>query len=189
LIEKTSVEIVEQWAQYRHKGEPKLTGLTEEDLRTHYPSIPKTLSRRNRVTRSVHCECTLVMKIVDDYVQQGTTPTGNLEVGVSKSLCNLCAVFLSLIHTSYPNITIMVSTNHGKNVAGWRLPLSVSAEVGRMLERHVQSSVEEIRSEALRERRSTSAPRVAGSQYDSRSAAATDQKMYDGSLSWSWAGL
>jgi len=183
------VEIVEQWAQYRHKGEPELTGLTEKDLRIHYPSIPKTLSRRNRVTRSVHCECTLVMKIIDDYVQQGITPTGNLEVGVSKSLCNLCAVFLSLVHTSYPNITIMVSTNHGKNVAGWRLPLSVSAEVGRMLERHVQSSVEEIRSEALRERRSTSAPRVVRSKHDRQGAEDTVRKANEGLYKWSMAGI
>jgi len=105
------------------------------------------------------------MKIIDDFVQQGTTPSMNLEVGVSKSLCNLCEAFMGLAKTSYPNITITISTNHGKNVAGWRLPPSVSPEISRMLEHHVQSSVEEIRSKAVRERRSDSASRVAGSSY------------------------
>jgi hypothetical protein len=129
------------------------------------------------------------MKIIDDFVQQGRTPTGNLEVGVSKSLCNLCAVFMSLVRTSYPNITITVSTNHGKNVAGWRLPLSVSPEVGRMLERQVQRSVEEIRSEVLRERRSTSDPRVAGSQHDRQGVETAVWQANEGLFEYSWPGV
>ena len=129
------------------------------------------------------------MKIINGFFQQGTTAAVNLEVGASKSLCNLCAVFMSLVHTSYLNIMITVSTNPGKNVAGWRLPLSVSPEVGRMLERHVQSSVEEIRSEGIGGRRSTSVPRVAGSQYYRQWAATATRKANEGSFEWSQAGV
>jgi hypothetical protein len=57
-----------------------------------------------------------------------------------------------------------------------------------MLERHVQSSVEEIRSEAIRERRSTSAPRVAGSQYDRQGAETVVRKLGEKSFKWSWKG-
>ncbi|RPB28679.1 hypothetical protein L211DRAFT_833665 [Terfezia boudieri ATCC MYA-4762] len=165
VIEKTSVEIVEQWARNRH-----IEGPTETNLRIQFPSLPQPLSQKNTITRSVHCECTLIMKIVDDLVQQGTSPFVTLEVGVSKSLCNLCEVFMGSVKKRYPNITIIVSTHHGKNVSGWRLPPLTPLEISREVEDHINSCIEEIRCKATRERRSDSEHRVLESAYGGKTA-------------------
>jgi len=160
VIEKTSAEIVEQWARNRD-----IEGPTETNLRIQFPSLPQPLSQQNTITRSVHCECTLIMKIVDDLVQQGTSPLVTLEVGVSKSLCNLCEVFMGLVKKWYPNITIIVSTYHGKNVCGWRLPPLTPLEIRREVKDHINSCIEEIRCKATQERRSDLEPRVLQSAF------------------------
>ncbi|RPB18593.1 hypothetical protein L211DRAFT_843437 [Terfezia boudieri ATCC MYA-4762] len=165
VIEKTSVEIVEQWARNRHIEEP-----TETNLRIQFPSLPQPLSQQNTITRSVHCECTLIMNIIDDLVQQGTSPFVTLEIGVSKSLCNLCEVFMGSVKKRYPNITIMVSTHHGKNVSGWRLPPLTPLEISREVEDHINSCIEEIRCKATQERRSDSEPRVVESAFGEEAA-------------------
>jgi hypothetical protein len=67
---------------------------------------------------------------------------------------------MGLITKWYPNITIVVSVHRGNNVAGWKLPLLVPLEISRGVEDHVQSSIEEIRSQVTRRRRSDSEPRV-----------------------------
>ncbi|KAF8429345.1 hypothetical protein BGX38DRAFT_1278247 [Terfezia claveryi] len=165
VIEKTSVEIVEQWARNRD-----IEGPTETNLRIQFPSLPQPLSQQNTITRNVHCECTLIMKIVDDLVQQGTSPFVTLEVGMSKSFCNLCKVFMGSVKKRYPNITIMVSTHHGKNVSGWRLPPLTPLEISREVEDHINSCIEEIRCKATRERRSDSEPRVLESAFVKKAA-------------------
>ncbi|KAF8436194.1 hypothetical protein BGX38DRAFT_1274595 [Terfezia claveryi] len=165
VIEKTSVEIVEQWARNRD-----IEGPTETNLRIQFPSLPQPLSQQNTITRSVHCECTLIMKIVDDLVQQGTSSLVTLEVGVSKSLCNLCEVFMGSVKKRYPNITIMVSTHHGKNVSGWRLPPLTPLEIRREVEDHINSCIEEIRCKATQERRSDSEPRGPESAFGKEAA-------------------
>jgi hypothetical protein len=159
VIEKTSVEIINQWARYRDDRE-----ITETELRTQFPSLPETLSQRNTVTRSVHCECTLVMKAVNDLVGRGTGHSVTVEVGMSKSSCNLCEVFMGLIKKRYPNSTIILSTHHRKNVAAWKIPPLTPKEIGREVKRHVKASLEAIRCRALRERRSDSEPRVFDSE-------------------------
>jgi len=110
------------------------------------------------------------MKIVDDLVQQGTSPLVTVEVGVSKSLCNLCEVFMGSVKKRYPNITIMVSTHHGKNVSGWRLPPLTPLEIRQEVEDHINSCIEEIRCKATQERRSDSEPRVLESAFGEEAA-------------------
>ena len=173
MIEKTSVEIVNQWG--RHRNQDREPVLTEMELRTQFPSLPQPLSQRNTVTRSVHCECTLVINVVNYLVQQRKSFHMNLEVGVSKPLCNLCQVFLGLVRKYYPNITIMVSTHHGKNVAGWRLPPLTPLEISRGVEDHVNSYIGEIRCKALRERRLDSEPRVPGTPFGEAAANAISE--------------
>ncbi|RPB19474.1 hypothetical protein L211DRAFT_627768 [Terfezia boudieri ATCC MYA-4762] len=165
VIKKTSVEIVEQWARNRH-----IEGPTETNLRIQFPSLPHPLSQQSTITRSVHCECTLITKIVNDLVQQGTSPFVTLEVGVSKSLCNLCEVFMGSVKKRYPNITIMVSTHHGKNVSGWRLPPLTPLKISQEVEGHINSCIEEIRCKATQERRSDSIPRVFESAFGQEAA-------------------
>ena len=105
------------------------------------------------------------MKIVDDLHYQGTSPLVTLEVGVSKSLCKLCEVFMGSVKKRYPNITILVSTHHGKNVCGWRLPPLTPLEVRQEVENHINSCIEEITYKANQERRSDSEPRVLESPF------------------------
>lgn len=65
----------------------------------------------------------------------------------------------------------MVSTHNGKNVAGWRLPPLIPLEISRGVEDHVQSSIEEIRSKAIRECRSDSEPYVFDTAFGQETAA------------------
>jgi hypothetical protein len=110
------------------------------------------------------------MKIVNDLVKQGISPLVTLEVGVSKSLCNLCQAFMGSVKKRYPNITIMVSTHHGKNVCGWTLPPSTPPEISLGVKNHINSCIEEIRCQATRERRSDSEPRVFESAFGEQAA-------------------
>ena len=93
-----------------------------------------------------------------------------LEVGVSKSLCNLCEVFMGSVKKRYPNITIMVSTHHAKNVSGWRLPPLAPREIRREVEDHINSCIEEIKCKVTQERRSDSEPRVFESVFGKEAA-------------------
>lgn len=150
----------------QHQGDQN-RGLTETELRTQFPSLPRRLSPHNAVTRSVHCECTLVMKIVDDLLRSPAQHSFvTLEIGVSKSLCGLCEVFMGCIGQRFPNLKIVVSTRHYKNVAGWRFPPSVPVEVSRAVEAHIHRSMTEIWARAVQNRRSGSEPRCFDSEFD-----------------------
>ena len=107
-----------------------------------------------------------------------------LEIGVSKSLCNLCKVFLGLVRKYYPNIRIMVSTHHGKNVAGWRLPPLTPPEISRGVEDHLNSYIGEISCKALRERRSDSEPRAFNSAFVEAAMNDIDEACVKAGLSW-----
>jgi hypothetical protein len=155
-IQKSSVEILNQWAM-----QPGLQGplLTAEDLRQEFPSLPASLSANNTVTHSVHCECTPLMHLVKGPLVQGETTGIHVLIGVSKSVCVLCGVFMDLIMRPYPHIKITVSSNHGKNVAGWRVPPSIPPTVLAGLHDHINSTIAEIRHKPIPERRSKSEPR------------------------------
>ena len=113
----------------------------------------------------MHCECTLVIDAVNHLAQERKSSFMTLEIGLSKSLCNLCKVFLGLVRKYNPKITILVSTHHGKNVAGWRLPPLTPPEISRGVEEHLNSEISEIRYKALRQRCSDSVPRAFNSAY------------------------
>ena len=59
----------------------------------------------------------------------------------------------------------MVSTHHGKNIAGWSLPPLTPPEISRGVEDHLNSYIGEIKCKALRERRSDSEPRAFNSAF------------------------
>ena len=181
-IKKTSVDIVNQWARHRNPdGEEPI--LTEMELRSQFPLLRKPLSRENAVTLSVHCECTLVIHAVNYLAPRSESPMA-LEIGVSKSLCNLCLIFLGLVRKYYP-ITIIVSTHHGKNVAGWSLPPLTPPEISRGVEDHLNSYISEIRCKALRERRSDSEPRDPNSAFGEATVNDIPKGIKDpGWLSW-----
>jgi hypothetical protein len=66
---------------------------------------------------------------------------------------------MDVIMRHYPHIKITVSSHHGKNVAGWRVPPSTPPTVLGGLHDHINSTVAEIRYKTIRERRSESEPR------------------------------
>jgi len=105
------VEILDQWSRLKAER-----GVSEGDVRLQYPSLPQPLSRSNKVTLSVHCECTLVSVIVSRYLQN-PVPI-DVEIGVSKSLCAWCDTFMGMVRKRYLTISITTTSRHGKNVAG-----------------------------------------------------------------------
>jgi hypothetical protein len=131
------VDIINQWAIFRGLEGPLLT---EHDLRLEFPSVPSNLSSANTVTRSVHCECTLLMDLLKSALATGQTSGLHVQIGVSKSVCVLCGVYMDLIMREYPHINITVSTHHGKKVAGWRVPLVLHTSPGLEMRNSMDSS-------------------------------------------------
>jgi hypothetical protein len=99
------------------------------------------------------------MDLLKSALATGQTSGLHVQIGVSKSVCVLCGVYMDLIMREYPHINITVSTHHGKNVAGWRVPPSTPPTVLAAVEHYVSSTITEIRYKAIRERRSESEPR------------------------------
>jgi hypothetical protein len=111
------------------------------------------------VTRSVHCECTLLMHLVKGTLAKEENAGMHVHIGVLKSVCLLCGVFMDMIMRKYPQIHITVSSHHGKNVAGWRVPPSTPPNILVGIYDHINSTFAEIRYKAIRERRSESETR------------------------------
>jgi len=147
------VEILDQCDLLR--GNP---GVSEADVRLQYPSLLQPLSRSNKVTLSVHCECTLVSTIVSRYLQN-KMPI-DVEIGVSKSLCAWCDTFMGMVRKRYPAISITTTSRHGKNVAGWTIPPLAPQELKDDMQSSVEALVQDIYAKANRMRRSDSEPRT-----------------------------
>jgi hypothetical protein len=147
------VEILDQWSRLKENR-----GVTEGDIRLQYPSLPKPLSRSNKVTVSVHCECTLVSAIVSQYLQNRMRI--DMEIGVSKSLCTWCDAFMGMVRKRYPAISIMTTSRHGKNVAGWAIPPLAPQELIDDMQSSVEALVQDICAKVNQMRRSDSEPRT-----------------------------
>lgn len=94
LVHTNPVDTVNAWA--RHIREPEVS---EQELRLAFPEmdeIPK--SPTATYTTSVHCECTLLLNMINATVTSTPTPTPMLlEIGVSKSSCFMCREFLAAV--------------------------------------------------------------------------------------------
>jgi hypothetical protein len=115
-------------------------------LTTPCCSLPQSPPWGHTVICSVHCVCTLVMKIVNERLEHDKRSFQTVAIGLSNPLCKLCKVFLSLITKSHPKLTIVVSTNchvPSRIVAGWRLPPLTPEDIIRGVQDHVKKSVEE----------------------------------------------
>jgi len=152
VIKKTCVEILDQWEKSIDE-----TGITEADVRRQFPSLPQPLSRINKVTLSVHCECALLTRIINRFLKSGIPI--HVEIGVSKSLCAHCETYLGLVEQRYKGITIKTTSRHGKYVAGWRIPPSIPPELVADMESAARTAVNEICGKVNRFRRSYSEPR------------------------------
>lgn len=149
------VGTVNAWA--RHTGEAEVS---PEDLRIAFPemdTIKPTPEGTQSVTVSVHCECTLLLSMLG-------TPTIPapvlLEIGVSKSSCFMCREFVHSVHMQYRHLTIVISSCHGKHVAGWSLPDSAPERLRNAMEKRVHDDMDDVLQRATRKRRSDSVPRA-----------------------------
>lgn len=80
----------------------------EMDATLEYPSDSSVVG--------VHCECTILMRMMNLGFS-----LGEIEIGVSKSCCWPCALFLEEIR-SMTDFKISVSSVQAKTYGGWRFP-------------------------------------------------------------------
>lgn len=83
-----------------------------------------------------------------------------LEMGVSKSSCFMCREFITAVQKVYHHITVLVSSCHGKHVAGWSLPQSAPAVLRDLMGRRIMDEMDDILQRAARKRKSDSIPRA-----------------------------
>lgn len=117
LFRTNHVDMINEWA--RHIGEPEVS---EADLRLAFPEMDRiALDATGTYTVCVHCECTLLLGMINT-VNAAASPSAPtpmlLEVGVSKSSCFMCREFVAAVQKVYRHITVIVSSCHGKCVAG-----------------------------------------------------------------------
>jgi hypothetical protein len=101
IIEKSSVDIIDQWCIFRGLQGPLLTGT---DLRLGFPSLPSNVSSATPVTRSVHCEFTLLMDSLKTTLATGQTSGMLVPICVPICVCLLCGVYMDFIMRQYPHI-------------------------------------------------------------------------------------
>lgn len=104
-----------------------------------------------RVTHSVHAECTVAMHALG----MGKDWT-YVEIGVSKGCCWLCQQFLAQLRRS--KVNFLVSRFHGKLQAGWTFPPTVGDLDRVLVEGVVGHALQEIVERVLNRRRSDSFP-------------------------------
>lgn len=153
------VGTINAWA--RHTGEPEVS---ERALRVAFPDmdpLPTNLLAMQNVTVSVHCECTLLLSMIDSTNGSAPVPT-LLELGVSKSSCFMCREFISAVQSRYRFITVRVSSCHGKHVAGWTIPESTPSALRNIMSKRLRDEMDEVLQRATRNRKSDSIPRGSG---------------------------
>jgi len=84
----------------------------------------------------------------------------DMEIGVSKSLCAWCDAFIGMVRKRYPAISIMTTSRHGKNVAGWTIPPLAPQGLIDDMQSFVEALVQDICAKANQMRRSDSEPRT-----------------------------
>lgn len=158
LLRTNQVDTINKWA--RHVGEPEVS---EADLRIAFPEMDNIPSNPASMhTVCVHCECTLLLKMIriTSTAASPSAPTPMLlQMGVSKSSCFMCREFITAVQTVYRHITVLVSSCHGKHVAGWSLPKSAPAVLRDLMEKRIMDEMDDILQRATRKRKSDSIPR------------------------------
>jgi hypothetical protein len=79
--------------------------------------------------------------LIKGTLEKEENPGMHVQIGVSMSVCLLCGVFMELIMRQYPQIHITVSSHHGKNVAGWRVPPSTPPNILLGIHEHINSTI------------------------------------------------
>jgi hypothetical protein len=120
---------------------------------------------------TAHCECVLVMFLMNEFGKSDA-----IEVGVSKSSCWPCTVYLEEL-CRVENLKISISSTHCKTYAGWQFPSTL--ERHQSIYQMMMDRTEDRISEFLR---SVEARRRSDSQYISSEDEDQDQKVYNKDL-------
>lgn len=158
----------------RHGANCGLDPIGGSSLKAVYPSANLGDDRHQRVTHSVHAECTLAMHAL--AMRKDWT---YVEIGVSKGSCWLCEQFLD--HMRRFNVTFLVSNFHGKLQPGWTCPPGVAESDKEAVACFVGEAVLEIIERVLNRRRSDSFPHAASD--DGASKTLPDSPVVD-DLGW-----
>lgn len=135
-----------------------LSPVTPESLKAVYPGASTGENAKHptqRVTHSVHAECTLAMHAL--AMRRDWT---YVELGISKGSCWLCEKFLAYLKCY--KVNFLVSRFHGKLQPGWTCPRGVSAEDDVVVANIVGEALQEIIERVLNRRRSDSFPLPGG---------------------------
>lgn len=160
VLRANPVDTVNAWA--RHIREPEVS---ERDLRSAFPEMdPTPTSATGQCTVSAHCECTLLLKMINATTTTTAAPPVPmlLEIGVSKSSCFMCREFVAAVQSEYRHITVLVTSCHGKHVAGWMLPESAPAKIKDLIRKKVHDEMDDILQRTTRKRMLDSIPRESG---------------------------
>lgn len=158
LLCTNQVDRINVWARYIGELE-----VSEADLRLAFLEMDKIPSNpASTHTVCVHCECTLLLKMIriKSTAASPSAPTPMLlEMGVSKSSCFMCREFITAVQKVY-HITVLVSSCHGKHVAGCSLPQSAPAVLRDLMGKRIMDEMGDILQRAARKCKSDSIPRA-----------------------------
>ncbi|KAL0630924.1 hypothetical protein Q9L58_010227, partial [Maublancomyces gigas] len=144
---------VNTWA--RHTGKPEVSF---DGLRMAFQDMDKVKtgpSGTQSVAVTVHCECSLLLSMI--AILPFAAPA-LLEIGVSKSSCFMCRQCVMSAQKHYRQLTILISSCHGKYVAGWSLPESAPRPLKEAMRKLVRDNMDEVLQRAARKPKSDSIP-------------------------------
>jgi hypothetical protein len=123
---------------------------TVESLASVAPQVTEDVSIPvlDRVM-TAHCECVLVMFLMNKFEKSDA-----FEIGVSKSSCWPCTVYLEELGR-FENLKISISSTHCKTYAGWQFPSTLQRHqpiYQRMMDRTEDRISEFLRSVEARRR-------------------------------------
>jgi hypothetical protein len=120
---------------------------------------------------TAHCECVLVKFLMDEFGKSDA-----FEIGVSKSSCWPCTVYLEEL-CRVENLKISISSTHCKTYAGWQFPSTLGRH--QSIYQRMMDGTEDRISEFLQ---SVEARRRSDSPYISSEDEDQDQKVYNKDL-------
>lgn len=161
-----------------YANERTMVTTSYDELKTVFPGTttltPEDSLKSQRVTFSVHAECTIGV-----FMASRGRPWEFVEIGCSKGSCWLCERYLE----QDTRLKFHVSNVHGKLQPGWKMPGPPRGDA--MVEAQVMEAIndqlEEVLLRAIGNRRTDSEPR---SESDTSDEGNESPLPFEGTISW-----
>ncbi len=150
-----------------HSSKYDFAPISRAQLEKLYPKATQvsdgSRNKQQTATLSVHCECTLALRLLDELNQPQSAAdvpgklAGTIEIGYSKQTCHWCQTFLTQL-AALKNVEIRVRRFHGKATADWRLPNAGPVVPARFMKQLLHEMALEILAAVGNKRRSDSTP-------------------------------